>query len=44
MWMSFFGIVLAIALGLAWGSVLLESETKNARRPARSRRAVRVRG
>lgn len=46
MWTSLFAIVLAVALGLALGSVMLESyaeETHRGRRPVRSYRPMRMR-
>lgn len=44
MWISLFSIVLAIALGLALGAVMLESygeENHRGRRPVRSFRPMR---
>ncbi len=44
MWISLFTIVLAIALGLALGAVMLESyggETRRARKDVRDLRSVR---
>jgi hypothetical protein len=46
MWISLFSIVLAIALGLGVGAVMLESyeeEADRGRRPVRSFRPVRMR-
>ena len=45
MWISLFTIVLAIALGLGVGAVMLESyeESHRGRRPVRSFRPMRVR-
>lgn len=43
MWISFFTVVLAIALGFGVGAVVLEQSQKNTRRYAR-RRVARARG
>ena len=46
MWISLFTIVLAIALGLGLGAVMLESyeeESHRGRRPVRSLRPMRMR-
>ena len=46
MWISLFSIVLAIALGLGIGAVMLESyeeESRHGRRPVRSFRPMRMR-
>ncbi len=43
MWISFFTVVVAIALGFGVGAVVLESNQKQTRRYAR-RRVARIRG
>jgi hypothetical protein len=42
MWMSFFIVALAIALGFGFGAVILEANTKNSRRRYARRRVARA--